>query len=433
MNKSKAALAWLCTLLMIFSLNASAITLNDADIEHPYFPWRDYTFKLALVSSDAGQVNDQNANLVLRFESAAEDFALEDVKTFSEEFFLSFSIEKSTEYGPSAYRIAESASEEKCRAFELLYNLDDDSWEEELNLRIGKQGMAQRIIVRIFPNKAAAKRVEKPTPSPSINMEKELLPGLNRAKPGMGFMQADDLAEQYDAKRFNDMPLYMPKSPQPLNAYLATHPDCEVGINKDGMYQVSEKGLSAIAAYLKEWMGEIREQSRGAIQFVENPDEADILIVARQSYFFHANYRVLGAIAKGYGCRVLLQAKRLTAGEKSPAAVLDLSNVPGDRVSLSGTGDFWMRPPKLKGTDELSQFVNEILIWYGLGAHAAQSEEGAAAVQQALIKRGLLSGKPSGVFDAQTKEAVMQLQALKGLAVTGEVDEKTLIALYYDE
>lgn len=434
MKKREAAFALLCVLLMSFGLGASALTLTDKDIEHPYFPWREYTFKLALFSSDAEQVKDQSANLVLKFESAAEDFALADVKTFAEEFYLSLSIEDGPEFSPVACRIEENASEEKCRAFELLYHLDEGSWEEEVNLRIGKQSLAQRIIVRIFPNKAAAKRNQTPTPTSSLSAGKELLPGLTRVKPGMGYMQADELAEQYGAKLYKGLPLYTPKSPQPLNAYLVTHPDCELGINKDDMYRVSEKGLvPSITKHLKEWMGEIEEESRGAIRFVENPDDADILIVAKQSYFFHANYQVMSSVAKGYGCRVLLEAKWLTAAKDSPAAQLSMSKTPGNRVTLSGTGDFWMHPPELKETDELSQFVNEILGWYGFKAQFALSNEDAGAVQQALIKRGLLVGKPSGIFDAQTKEAVMQLQALKGLEVTGKVDEKTLIALYYDE
>ena len=136
MNKRKTALALLCVLLTSFSFGASALTLSDKDIEHPYFPWREYTFKLALFSSDADQVNDRNANLVLKFESAAEDFALSDIKTFAEEFYLSLSIEDGPEFTPSAYRITES-TEEKCRAFELLYHLDEGSWEEEVKEKDG--------------------------------------------------------------------------------------------------------------------------------------------------------------------------------------------------------------------------------------------------------------------------------------------------------
>ncbi len=255
---------------------------------------------------------------------------------------------------------------------------------------------------------------------------------FTRTPAKKAYMQAEKLAEQYGIKLTDGLPLYAPKSPQPLNAYMVTHPECEVGINRDGMYKVSEKGLvSSITKYLTEWMGEIEKQSEGAIRFVASPDDADILVVAKQSYFFHGNYQGGGRTVKGYGCRIQLQAQRLTAPGQNTA--LDMKKTPERTVSTSGGSKFWKHPPELEGTKELQQFVQGILGWYGYGAAQGGKADSVEAVQQALISRGLLEDRESGAFDTPTAEAVKRLQEMKGLETTGKLDEKTLIALYYDE
>lgn len=77
--------------------------------------------------------------------------------------------------------------------------------------------------------------------------------------------------------------------------------------------------------------------------------------------------------------------------------------------------------------------MDTILSWYGVDTAKKPANNGIKAMQQALIDRGLLTGRVSGVLDARTKKALMQLQTFKGLEATGKVDAKTLIALYYDE
>lgn len=252
-----------------------------------------------------------------------------------------------------------------------------------------------------------------------------------RAPTKRGFMEADKLAKQYGVELTKGVPLYTPKSPQPLNAYMVTHPECEVGINRSGRYKVSEKGLvPSITDELKEWMVEIEEQSQGLIRFVGSPDNADILIVAKQSYFFHGNYRGGGITSKGYGCSVRLEAVRLTASVKS--AVLSMKNTPGKKVSTYSSSEFWMLPPELEETKEFRNFVKTMLGWYGYGAAKGSKGAGVTALKTALVARGLLS-EATGAFNAKTKEAIMQLQKMKGLDVTGKVDGKTLLALYYDK
>ena len=67
--------------------------------------------------------------------------------------------------------------------------------------------------------------------------------GRNRAEGGNGYEQARTLAERMGVGLTDGMPLYKPANPQPLNAYMVVDPQCEVGIDRDDIYPVSEKGL----------------------------------------------------------------------------------------------------------------------------------------------------------------------------------------------
>lgn len=181
------------------------------------------------------------------------------------------------------------------------------------------------------------------------------------------YAQSEYLLEKYDITLTDGLPIYTPASPQPLKAFLATHKDCEVGINHDGMYKVKDKGLvKSITKYLEEWQKEITAQSSGAIQFVENPDDADILIVACQSYEFYGKYRGGGVTSSGYSCRIVLEARKLTAPYAS--ATLNQIRKPSSTESTSGGAKFWKYPPEIENTPALETFVSEILAWYGSDA-----------------------------------------------------------------
>lgn len=246
-----------------------------------------------------------------------------------------------------------------------------------------------------------------------------------------GYMQAQDLAKKMGVSLQNGIAFYTPADPQPMNAYMITHEDCQVGINKDGMYKVSEKGLvSSITKYLKEWMGEITEQSKGAIRFVSDPARADILISVKQTYSFYGTYRGSGRTSSGYSCKIQFDAYQLT--DTANHAVLSATKTPGQRETTGGGAKFWKLPPELKDTDKLAAFVKEILGWYGFGAMTNGPKDAAFAVRRALIDRGLLSKNAGGAFDTRMKNAVEKLQAEYGLKQTGTVEEMTLIALYYD-
>lgn len=131
---------------------------------------------------------------------------------------------------------------------------------------------------------------------------------------------------------------------------MVTSLDCEVGINKDGMYSVRDKGLvNSITKYLEEWAGEIEEASRGAIRFVEDPDQADILISARQLYIFYANYSGGGYTTKGYSSEVTFFAYHLSDADNR--IIVQRIRKPGQSTSLSGhPSKFWKNPPDFENT-----------------------------------------------------------------------------------
>lgn len=224
----------------------------------------------------------------------------------------------------------------------------------------------------------------------------------------------------------------MPAHPQPLNAYLVTRADCEVGIDRDGMYTVSEKGLVPdITDHLKEWMDEISEESGHAIRFVEDPDDADVLVCASENFEYYGEYTGAGIRASGYSCVVTLTARQLT--NPANTASLTAKKEPGSTASVRGSGNFWKNPPEIEGTQKLTDFVNDVLGWYGSDAKKSSRGEGVKALQQSLIDRGFLEGTADGSFGPKTQAAVKLLQSAYGLEETGEVDRRTLVAAYFSE
>lgn len=257
-------------------------------------------------------------------------------------------------------------------------------------------------------------------------------PGQARAFASVSYDTAQRLAEKYGVGLTNGVPLYAPAHPQPLNAYMVTHAECEVGIDYDGMYPVSEKGLVRdITEYLDEWGHEIMTEAHGAIQFVNDPDDADVLVCASQRYTYYGDYRGGGLIATGYSCTIELTAWQLS----DPANTFSFSatNTPSSTESLRGGGKFWKLPPKIAGTPNLTHFVEAILGWYGGGAKNGSKGAGVKALQQSLIDRGYLSGSADGSFGPKTEAAVKQLQADYSLDETGEVDRLTLVAAYFNQ
>ena len=261
--------------------------------------------------------------------------------------------------------------------------------------------------------------------------EEEYGPGLTRVQGGRGYEQAEVLAEKYGIPLTDGRPLYAPARPQPMNAYMVTHPDCRVGIDLDDMYPVSQTGLiPEITEYLERWMDDIEAQSGGLIRFVADPNDADVLVVALQSYRVYGEYSGGGLSATGYSCSVTLTAVQLSDPENS-FSVTETSK-PGDTVSLLGGERFWKTPPDLADTEELAALTDAVLGWYGLGAKKGSRGAGVKRLQQSLIDRGFLKDRADGDFGGKTEAAVKALQEYRGLEPTGEVDRDTLRAVYYD-
>ena len=253
----------------------------------------------------------------------------------------------------------------------------------------------------------------------------EYVPGEVRTAQYNGFDTARNVADRFGISLTDGMPLYTPAWPRPLNAYMVTHEDCQVGINNSGMFTVSEKGLvPEITKYLEEWIGLIQEDSGDLIRFVENPDFADILVCAELSYSYYGTYT---GGTKGYSCTVTLTAVQLT----NPAnrCFVVRTRKPENTVSVkAGSARFWKNPPDFGGSQEIRKIVHTAETWYGLDG---KDKSGVKQVQKALIARGYMKGKPNGSLNGATQKAIKKFQADCGLPQTGNPDEETLLRLYY--
>ena len=255
-------------------------------------------------------------------------------------------------------------------------------------------------------------------------------PGLDRTPTSHGHDTAQHISEQYGVGLTDGAPLYAPAQPQPLNAYIITHANCDVGINHDDMYKVSDKGLvEPLIGYLNEWSDEITDKSDKAIRFVASPDDADILIVANHAYEYYGLYGSGTYTCKAYSCRLTLRAVQLSHPENT--CELTAVNEPGTTITTSGGSKYWRYPPELKDTQKLRGFVSDILGWYGCDAKNGSRGAGVRAAQQALIDRGFLEGSADGSFGPKTEAAVKLLQAAYGLEQSGVIDRETTVALYY--
>jgi len=256
-------------------------------------------------------------------------------------------------------------------------------------------------------------------------------PGLDRVEAAKGYEQAETLAARLGVELTDGVPLYTPSRAQPLNAYMVVDPQCEVGIDRDDMYPVSEKGLiPEITDYLDRWIDDIQKASAGAIRFVADPDDADILVNARQSFKRYGEYSGGGMSTEGYACTVTLTARQLSDANNTSG--LTLTNTPQNTVTLRGNGRFWKTAPQLTGTDQLDAFVKTVMGWYGYGAQKGSKGAPVKRIQQCLIDRGFLGDTADGHYGPKTETAVNALQEACGLVKTGFVDARTLIAIYFN-
>lgn len=277
------------------------------------------------------------------------------------------------------------------------------------------------------------------------------LPGLTRdLGTGVGFLRAETLAENLGIEMTNGIPLYTPANGQPLNVYMAADPDCEIGIDGDGIYKVSEKGFTPtfvgidalqgmvpsgkmMTDYMGEWRDDIEAESGNIIEFVNDPNLADVLIMVKMTYPLHGMYSIGWGSPniEGYACKVQMTAYKLSNPDQQIS--ISRANTPADEERISSSSKFWKYPPEFEDTEELTNLVDTILGWYGAGAQEGSNGEGVRAAQQSLIDRHFLEGSADGSFGPATAEAVRKLQEYSGLEQTGIIDDQTLLAIYFDQ
>ncbi len=261
-------------------------------------------------------------------------------------------------------------------------------------------------------------------------------PGLHRSTNDLAYRTYDYLAEKFDLHvdtNWNDCDhRYAPGHGKPLNVFMVTHPDCWVGIARQGMFKVADKGLvDSITRYLNTWIQNIKDASGGTILFVADPDQADILLVVKQTFRAHGTYQGGGQTVTGYATRIDFYAYCLS--DPSLEISVSKSNVPGGRVSVNGGGNFWMNPPEFRNTEQLQELVNGIMGWYGYQASVGSAGNGVYRARQALIDRGYLQADWGAECDGDMEAAIRLLQKDYGLEETGVIDRATLAALYYDK
>ena len=65
----------------------------------------------------------------------------------------------------------------------------------------------------------------------------------------------------------------------------------------------------------------------------------------------------------------------------------------------------------------------------GMARQSAPTPERYKEIQQALIDKGYLKSEPTGVWDADTSDAMRRFQQDQNLSVTGKISAASLISL----
>ena len=300
---------------------------------------------------------------------------------------------------------------------------------------------------------AAAESADPATESTDQADTSGYLPGLTRdVGSGATFVRAQYLVDNLGIELTNGIPLYTPANRQPLNVYMVADPDCEIGINGDDIYKVSEKGFTPVFTgidavsglmppsgtkymtdYMSEWGNEIENESDNVIWFVNDPNLADVLLVVKMTYPLHGMYSIGWGSPNvaGYACDVRMTAYKLSNPDQQVS--IYKANTPADEERISSSSKFWKYPPEFEGSDELSTLVDTILGWYGAGASEGAYGDGVKTAQQSLIDRHFLEGTADGSFGPATAEAVRKLQEYSGLEQTGIIDDQTLLSIYFEK
>ena len=247
---------------------------------------------------------------------------------------------------------------------------------------------------------------------------------ISRHPEKIGFMTAQDLSSRTDVQLKNGMVPYVPSDSQPLNAYIVSGPLCEIPFGGSGPQRISKKGFdSNMPGRMTETAKLIEEKSKGAIRFVAEPEQADILVVFDQKYENAGKYTETGGsrTVTVYSCSITVSAYQLSnlsntakmKTQKKPGAT-----IPASEIASMGSAHY-MRPEL--DCSEMDGFVKTILCWYGLMGHGFEKAD------EILQIRGFSDGRESA------GDVIRKIQKAYGLPQTGVVDYKTLVAIYFDQ
>lgn len=158
MKTKRTMIALLTALLLTLCLGASALTITNEDVRYPSFPWKDYMLNMALCTDDPKEVDDGQANLMVKFICLSGDgeIAYSDIEQAGAEFFLRD--QNGTEHPPVSFRVrgvsftdGKFATNDRQRGFELLFALPKGSYDAKLTLLVGEKEAKERPIVQLLP------------------------------------------------------------------------------------------------------------------------------------------------------------------------------------------------------------------------------------------------------------------------------------------
>lgn len=158
MKTKRTMSALLTALLLTLCLGASALTITNEDVRYPSFPWKDYMLNMALCTDDPKEVDDGQANLMVKFICLSGDgeIAYSDIEQASAEFFLRD--QNGAEHLPISFRVrgvsfkdGKFSTNEMQKGFELLFALPKGSYDAKLALLVGEKGTPERPAVNLLP------------------------------------------------------------------------------------------------------------------------------------------------------------------------------------------------------------------------------------------------------------------------------------------
>jgi len=269
--------------------------------------------------------------------------------------------------------------------------------------------------------------------------EQSKTPGLSREYwfgAEWGCDTVSGIAEKYGIEptetghnKLGKILFYTPSEGGPLNIYVVANDEYWAYPEK----QIGTVGLGGVGTW--DWKRSIENGSNGILRFVDDPDHADVILVANRYYWFFANYLWRNVVTvPGYACDIALGAFLLSDPDEK--CVVIKSNRPGKSVTTSQhyESGFYMDSPTFENSAEAKKLIMAILSWYGYETAPGSEGKNVQRLRQALTARGYLAenADTDSVFDTEMEAAVKELQRNYGLEESGTIDRPTLVAVFYD-